>query len=59
MKKFLKKKETLQWNEDYQKGLDTLKKKLVTTPILIFLVWNKEFHIHVYASSIALGEVIS
>jgi hypothetical protein len=48
-----------QWNKDYQKGLDTLKKKLVTTPILIFPDWNKEFHVHVYASSISLGTVLS
>jgi hypothetical protein len=34
-------------------------KKLVTTPILIFQDWNEEFHIHVDALSIALGEVIS
>jgi hypothetical protein len=27
--------------------------------ILIFPYWNKEFHVHVYASSIALGELLS
>jgi hypothetical protein len=39
--------------------LDTSKKKLVTTPILIFPDWGKEFHVHVDASSIDLGEVLS
>ena len=48
-----------QWNDDFQKGLDTLKHKLVTTTILIFLYWTKEFHVHVYASSIALGAILS
>jgi hypothetical protein len=31
----------------------------VTAPILIFSNWNKEFYVHVDASSIALGAVIS
>jgi hypothetical protein len=38
--------------------LDTLKEKLVTTSILVFLDWYKIFHVHVYASSIMLGEII-
>jgi hypothetical protein len=29
------------------------------TPILIFTEWNKEFHVHVNASSIVLGAVLS
>jgi hypothetical protein len=41
-----------------KEGLDTLKHKLVTAPILIFLDWKKEFHVHVDASSIDLGEVL-
>jgi hypothetical protein len=31
----------------------------VIAPILFFLDWNKEFHVHVDASSIALGAVLS
>jgi hypothetical protein len=37
MEKLLKKEAKFQWNEDYQRGLDTMKQKLVTAPILIFL----------------------
>jgi hypothetical protein len=59
MKKLLKKEVKFQWNEDCQKGLDTLKQKLVTTSILIFPDWNKEFHVHVDASSITLSAVLS
>jgi hypothetical protein len=59
MEKLLKKEAKFQWNEDCQKGLDTLNKKLVTTPILIFPYWKKEFHVHVDVSSIALGTVLS
>jgi hypothetical protein len=39
--------------------LDTLKKKLMTTLILIFPDWKKEFHVHVDVSCIALGAVLS
>jgi hypothetical protein len=39
--------------------LDTLKHKLVIAPILVFPGWKKEFHVHVDASSIALGAVLT
>jgi hypothetical protein len=32
---------------------------MVTTPILVFPDWSKEFHVHVDASSISLGEVLA
>jgi hypothetical protein len=32
---------------------------MVTAPILVFLDWSKEFHIHVDAYSIALGGVLA
>jgi hypothetical protein len=32
---------------------------MVTTPILVFPYWSKEFHVHVDAYSIALGDVLS
>jgi hypothetical protein len=59
MEKLLKKEAKFQWNEDYQKGMDTLKQRLVTVPILIFPDWNKEFQVHVDVSSIALGTILS
>jgi hypothetical protein len=36
MEKLLKKDTKFQWNESCQKGLDTLKENMVTTPILVF-----------------------
>ena len=39
--------------------MDKLKGKMATAPILIFLDWKKEFHVHVDASSIALGIVLT
>jgi hypothetical protein len=32
---------------------------MVTTPILVFPDWSKEFHVHVDAYSISLGEVLT
>ena len=39
--------------------MDILNKKMVTTPILVFLDWKKEFHVHVDASCIALGAMLT
>ena len=35
-----------------------LKAKMASAPILVFPDWNKEFHVHVDASSVALGVVL-
>jgi hypothetical protein len=58
MEKLLKKEVKYQWNDECQKSLDTLKQKMVTASILVFPNWSKEFHVHVDASSIALGAVL-
>lgn len=31
---------------------------MVTSPILVFLDWKREFHVHGYASCIALGAIL-
>ena len=36
-----------------------LKEKMVTAPILVFLNWKLPFHVHVDASSIALGIILA
>ena len=59
MEKLLKKEVTFCWNEDCQKSLDVLKGKMVTMPIIVFPDWKKEFHVHVDASCIALGAVLT
>ena len=36
-----------------------MKEKMVTTLILVFLHWKLPFHVHVDASSIALGVILA
>jgi hypothetical protein len=38
--------------------LETLKENMVKTPILVFPDWEKTFHVHVDASTIALGSIM-
>jgi hypothetical protein len=59
MEKLLRKDSKFQWNEDCQRGLDTLKEKMVTAPILVFLDWENTFHMHVDASTISLGVILA
>jgi len=59
MEKLLKHDAKYEWNEECQKSLDILKERMVTTLILLFLDWKKIFHVHVDASSIALGIILA
>lgn len=59
MEKLLNKDTTFCWDDDFQKSLDVLKDKMVTAPILVFLNWKKKFHVHVVASCITLGDVLT
>ena len=59
MEKLLKCDAKYEWNKECQKMLDILKEKMVTVPILVFPDWKKPFHVHVDASSIALGIILA
>jgi hypothetical protein len=59
MEKLLRKDTHFQWNEECQRGLETLREKMVTAPIIVFLDWEKIFHVHVDASAIALGSILT
>ena len=58
MEKLLKKDTKFQWTTDCQESLDKLKNKMATTPILVFLDWEKEFHFHVDTSFVVLDVVL-
>ena len=59
MEKLLKKDVAFEWNHECQGSFDTLKAKMVSVPILVFLDWNKEFHIHVDSYSVAVEVVLA
>jgi len=59
MEQLLKKDATYCWNEECNKSLETIKETMASAPILIFPKWDIEFHVHVDASCIALGEVLT
>ena len=58
MEKLLKKDALFEWSNGCLGSFYTLKIKMDTTPILVFLDWAKEFHVHVDAWSIMLGVVL-
>ena len=59
MEKLLKKYVAFEWTLDCQGSINTLKAKMASAPILDFPDWNKEFHVHVDASSTVLGVVLA
>ena len=59
MEKILKKDVTFCWNDNCVKILDVLKGKLDYAPILAFVKWDVEFHVHVDVSCIVLGAVLT
>jgi hypothetical protein len=59
LENLLKKAEMFQWTLECDKSFERLKEKLIKTPILIFPNWDKEFHVHVDASGIALGVILA
>jgi hypothetical protein len=59
MEKMLIKDTKFQWSEECQHGLDTLKEKMVTAPILVFPDWEKTFHVHEDALAISLGAILA
>ena len=59
MEKLMRRDAKYEWTEECQKSLDILEEKMVTAPILVFPDWKKPFHVHVDASSIALGIILA
>ena len=58
MEKLLKKDGSYEWTQECKGIFDTLKAKMAFVPILIFPDCDKEFHVHVDASSIVLGFIL-
>jgi len=59
MEKLLKCDVKYEWIEECQKSLDILKEKMVIMMILVFPYLKRPFHVHVDATSIALGIILA
>ena len=59
MENLLKRDVKFKWTGECQQSLDILKERMVIAPILVFPDWKLPFHVHVDASSIALGVVLA
>ena len=57
MERLLKKDAIFVWSQECHETFETLKAKMDFVPILVFPNWNKEFPVHVDASSVVLGVV--
>jgi hypothetical protein len=59
LNKLLKKNVNFQWTLQQQQAFDYFKDRLITSPILIYPDWTKEFILFTDASTFALGAVLS
>ena len=59
MENLLNKDVAFEWSQECQGSFDTMKAKMVSALILVFPHWNKEFHVHFYASCVAVGVVLT
>jgi len=55
----LKKIEALIWKPECNQSFDTLKEKLIITPILVYPNWKVEFYVHIDSFGIALGDILA
>ena len=59
LEELLREDQEFDWTNEYNISFDTLKKKLVEAPILKFLNWSIKFHVHIDASGLAIGTVLT
>ena len=59
LEELLKEYREFKWMEEFQISFDKLKRKLVESPILKFPNWSTKFHVHIDASGIAIGAILT
>jgi hypothetical protein len=57
--KLLKKSKVFEWTTKCQIAWEEIKNWYVQPPILISLNWELEFHVHIYASQLAIGAIFA
>ena len=55
----LREDQELNWIEECNTSFNTLKIKLVEAPILRFPNWPTKFHVHIDASGLEIGEILT
>jgi hypothetical protein len=59
MEELLQKDVKFKWSQDFQESFKFLKNKLVEAPIFKFPYWSRKFHVHVDASTVAIGSFLA
>ena len=59
LEELLREDQVFDWIEECNISFETLKRNLVEAPILRFLNWSIEFHIHIDASGLAIGAILT
>ena len=47
------------WTEEHQQSFELLKRKLVEEPILRFPYWLQNLHVHIDASTLVVGAILT
>ena len=59
LEELLREDQEFDWTKECDTSFDTLKIKLVEAPILIFPNWLIKLHVHIDASGLAIGEILT
>ena len=59
LEELLREDQEFEWTEECNISFDTLKRKLVEAPVLRFLNWSIQFHVHIDASGLAIGMILT
>ena len=59
LEELLREDQEFDWTYECNISFETLKKKLVEAPILEFSNWLIKFHVHIDASSLAIGAILT
>ena len=59
LEELLREDQEFEWTEECNISFETLKRKLVEAPILRFPNWSIKFHVHIDASGLAIGEILT
>ena len=59
LEELLREDQEFDWTDECNISFDTLKRKLVEAPILRFPNWSIKFHVHINASGLSIGTILT